>query len=375
MKINTDFFPLGLASDEGFCNRVAERQRIARNFLESRPTLLVSPRRYGKTSLALQAIVDSHLDFAVIDFFVATDLSMIIQSILNGVTDLTTSLMKTPERALKAAKEVFKHLQVTLDLGRLQVMVQPGSDSPQNQVMLVLDTLKQLESLIASQNKKAVLFFDEFQVLGQFKESMALEGALRHVAQQSKHLNFLFSGSQRHLLSTMFDDRNRPLYMLCDRIQLDRIAENEYIDYFNEAALVRWDKQMDTEVSEHILKATERHPYYVNALCSRLWLYSSPPDMKSVDRTWQIYALEEKSRIAYDLNQLSVNQRKMIIALAKQETRSISSQQFLRDHQLSSASSLQAADTLIERDYLYQDLQGFYRVLDPLLAYVVRLFY
>lgn len=375
MRIDTEFFPLGLASEEAFCNRVLERQRIQRNFLESRPTLLVSPRRYGKTSLALQAILDSHLDYAVVDFFVATDLSTIIQSILNGVTDLTTSLMKTPERALKAAKEIFKHLNVTLDLGRLQIVLQSASENTSNQVMLILETLKQLETLIASQNKQAVLFLDEFQVLGQFKESMALEGALRHVAQQSKHLNFLFSGSQRHLLSAMFDDRNRPLYMLCDRIQLDRIAAPEYLDYFNEAALIRWDKQLDIEVAEHILKLTERHPYYVNALCARLWLYSSPPDLKLVDRTWQMYALEEKSRIAYDLNQLSVNQRKLIIALSKNEARAISSQAFLRDHQLSSASSLQAADALLERDYIYQDLQGVYWVLDPLLAYVVRLFY
>jgi hypothetical protein len=379
MDETIDFFPLGLASEGAFCNRVSERARLQRNFQGSRPCLLVSPRRYGKTSLAIQAIEDSKLDYVVMDFFIATDLTMITQAILNGVAELTTRIMKTPERALRAVQEIFKHLRLSLDLGRLKVILQPDSKQPENQVILILETLKQLEKWLSEQKKQAILFFDEFQVLGQFKESSALEGALRHMAQQSRAIGFLFSGSQRHLLSIMFDDRNRPLYLLCDRIQIDRIASKHYEDYFEHAAKQnsKWDPKikLSPKLSQTILDLTESHPYYVNVLCSRLWAQTNIPTVEETQKRWHGYALEEKSRVAYDLNQLSVNQRKLMIALAKEEEVLITSQHFLQGAELSSASSLQAANVLLERDYLYLNANNKYCILDPLMRYVIKLFY
>ena len=64
-----DLFPLSIASGEAFCNRVDETSRLVRCIENRRPVLLVSPRRYGKTSLALHAIQRNKLPYAHIDFF------------------------------------------------------------------------------------------------------------------------------------------------------------------------------------------------------------------------------------------------------------------------------------------------------------------
>ena len=53
-----ELFPLRVAVDR-FCNRVEERQTLKRNIAEKRPTVLISPRRYGKSSLAHKVVHES----------------------------------------------------------------------------------------------------------------------------------------------------------------------------------------------------------------------------------------------------------------------------------------------------------------------------
>ena len=367
-----DYFPLGLAQDEAFCNRTSERAHLTHNMQTQKPTLLISPRRYGKTSLAVQALRDGDVPFAMIDFFVSPDSDSISAHVLNGVAELMTNIMKSSEKALKFAKEVFKNLEVSIDLGRLKLQLHPGSAAQQNPSLLIFDTLKQLEEALTKQKQKAALFFDEFQVLGQLKDSQGIEGAIRNVAQQSKSLSFLFSGSSRHLLSTMFDDRNRPLYLLCDRIHVTRIHSPEYLAFFDKAAQATWKKALPRETGEAILTLTAHHPYYVNVLCSRLFLKAELPTSMDAETTWHQYAQQERSRIAYDLNQLSVNQRKLLLALSSEAVGSITSQKFLQQHGLSGASSLQAMNVLVERDYVYQNDEGLFHILDPVLQYVLE---
>ncbi|MFI4956067.1 MAG: hypothetical protein ACHQAX_02535 [Gammaproteobacteria bacterium] len=113
---------------------------------------------------------------------------------------------------------------------------------------------------------KAVFFIDEFQEIGVLPDSSGIEGAIRHVAQESESLCFIFSGSNRHILATMFDDQGSPLYMLCDRINVERIHEKDYVNYLNDVSMKTWKKKLPNEVINEIFNLTEFHPYYINAL-------------------------------------------------------------------------------------------------------------
>ena len=176
--------------------------------------------------------------------------------------------------------------------------------------------LQKLDAILKKKNKKAVLFFDEFQRLCQITD-VALEGAIRHVAQESKHISFVFSGSNRHLLAQMFDDRAKPLYKLCDRITLDRMLKEHYLPFMQSKAKLQWRQQLDEEVVDAILEWTQRHPYYVNLLCHRLWFAELTPNLKTVEASWRSYCFEEKSNVMNELELLSGNQGKMLMAIAK----------------------------------------------------------
>src|SRR3990167_2891059 len=124
-----------------------------------------------------------------------------------------------------------------------------------------------------------------------------------------ENICFIFSGSNRHILATMFDDRSSPLYMLCDRITIDRISEQDYTTYLSMVASKTWGKTLEEAVTGEIFKLTEKHPYYMNVLCDKLWVYCEEhlPTIKTVDAVWRYYVLQEESKIAKELSALNTS--------------------------------------------------------------------
>ena len=71
--MSIDYFPLDVAANKAFCNRVSERQRIVSNIKMLKHTLITAPRRFGKTSLSLQSINDSKVIGHKVDLMLSTD--------------------------------------------------------------------------------------------------------------------------------------------------------------------------------------------------------------------------------------------------------------------------------------------------------------
>ncbi len=166
---------------------------------------------------------------------------------------------------------------------------------------------------------QAVLLMDEFQSVGSIAKGSGIEAAIRHVAQKTKHLTILFSGSNRKLLITMFEDENRPLYKLVGKCSLKESIRKHYHEHLQKAAVSAWKNRLEDEILNEILSLTERHPFYVNKLCDRIWSLNkkSPPSLKAVSQAWIEIIEEEKSDAIKDILQLSAGQKAVLTQIAK----------------------------------------------------------
>jgi len=170
--------------------------------------------------------------------------------------------------------------------------------------------------------------------------------------------------------------------MLCDKLLLNRIAANDYDIYIQEAATDKWQTQLDKALLNKIFSLTECHAFYLNLLCNELWKSDQAPIINDVSAAWHTCYDVEKRRLMSEIGKLTINQQKVIKALAVNPTQQPSSQQFLSQVELSISSVRLALRTLIERDVIYQISQedsrlpavraGQYRLIDPLLAYMLR---
>jgi len=234
-----------------------------------------------------------------------------------------------------------------------------------------LKALEKLQELARKKRKVVILFFDEFQVLGEVVHDHSIEAAIREAAQKSTHTAYVFSGSHRHLIHQMFYDKKRPFYKLCDLIVLNRIEAESYQTYIQHAAKIRWKKELNTEAMNILLLLTERHSYYVNKLCSLLWL-GDYPNAETVQQHWHQYVLENKALIEREMELLSLNQRKILILLASEgATDEPYGKNFAYKLNLSMSSIARAMKTLYERDYLYQEKEGKIKILDPLIKHAL----
>src|SRR3990167_643207 len=95
-----NYFPTKLAKGLAFCNRQAELNRLKYNIETVNPALIISPRRYGKTSLALRAFELLNWPYVQVDLYKAFSEEDIEKFILNGIGILLGKLEKTPKKLI-----------------------------------------------------------------------------------------------------------------------------------------------------------------------------------------------------------------------------------------------------------------------------------
>lgn len=375
----TDYFPLGIAKGYAFCNRVGERQRLVKNIKAHQHTLITSPRRYGKTSLVLFVLEKLGIPYAKVDLFVALDAKACEEQLIHGIQKLFAQITTKPERILTQVREYFAHTKKRWTIGFKGVHLELIPDNDSDIATNIMDALLALESVLAKKRQRAVFFIDEFQEIGALPSAKALEGAIRHVAQETQYLLFVFSGSNRHLLTYMFDDKSRPLYLLCERIILDRISETHYSEFIKKVAQKTWKKPLSDETLAIIFTLTERHPYYVNVICNALWKHyedkSQPPDVPAVKKYWQEYIYTERTRISRELSQLSFGQRKILTAIAFGYNTELTGKTFLQRVGVTGPSVITALDVLEEHDLVGKKEDGSYFTIDPLMKASLQFFY
>ena len=374
-NLHSDWFPTGLVTEEGFCNRDKERTHLKRNIVAGRHTLLVAPRRYGKSSLVKQVIIENKAVYGEADLFVAADTKRIQLRIISGIHDIINqikgSIKSKLDTLITLLNESSSAWSVSIHGLKIQFNLTKDKDPASN----LLDALTALELFLEKKKKKAVLFIDEIQIISEVKEFRALEGAIRHVAQKSKYLTLIFAGSRRHMVHEMFNNDSRPLYHICEQIHLERISATHYKTHLNNLAQKRWNHELSDNALNNILSATERHPYYVNLLCFQLWELDKHPSEEKVIQTWNNVAIESRAGIIGQLDGLSQPQIKILIYIAEGNTSNLTSRDSIRKIDLSGSHINTLLKALVEKDILEKLPNNEYMILNPMIKTILALYY
>ncbi len=367
----TNYFPTKLAKGYAFCNRKIELTRLKHDIDTVAPALIISPRRYGKTSLSLRAFEQLKISYVQVDLYKAFCEEDIERYILNGIGVLLGKLETAPKKLITLAGEFFSniHINVSIEKEGLKLDFSKRNKSP---VDNILNALEKLHELAKKRKQKVILYLDEFQSVGEVCSNHAIEAAIREVAQKSEYICFVFSGSDRHLIEQMFNDKKKPFYNLCDVISLDRISETDYVAYLQKASKARWANTLLQKTIDEIIRCTERHAYYLNKLCSLLWLQDQPT-LNCVRTTWDSFVIENKSAVERELALLTINHRKILTHIAKRDgVKEPFGKLFLSQINMSNSSAARAMKLLIDKDYIFISPDtNEHRVLDPLMRSVL----
>lgn len=372
MPSSNNLFPQGHAVGKSFCNRKKEREQLANSFHSGEHMVLVAPRRYGKSSLIKQVLLDTKIPGKRIDLLPATNILFVNKAIKLCFTELATEIAP---KTKNAKEKLIQHLsdynpKITFNLFGQKLELSSVQATEQG----IIDMLTALDTLANKVNKNIVICFDEFQQVGLLKNHHSIEASIRHAIESSKNITYIFSGSSRHLLSQMFNTKSRPLYHLCELMELDRIGMEEYLPILVSRAKQRWNVKIKETIIEEILNLTKCHPYYVNALCRQLWKIEPSPSRAKVQDIWLQYIKTQSNWIGDDLARMTPNQRNIMAALAYAPVNEPFAHEFCDRVKMGASSVKKTLSFLLKQDFAHRDTDLYYKVLDPAIeAFLIQI--
>lgn len=272
--MKTKYFTFGeTALDNNFIDRTKETARLTANMENGINTILVSPRRWGKSSLVekvARLINKNSKDIKVVlmDAFLCRD-------DLEFLKTFSTEVIKqTSTRWEEWANNVKQFLS------GLGPKISFGTD-PVSDFSIALDysdkelTMKEVLNLpqkIAQKHKcHIVVCIDEFQQIAEFGDSLNFQKKLRSYWQHQDSVSYCLYGSKKHILTKMFSKQSMPFYKFGDMVFLKKIDTTYWIDYiirqFKSSG-----KQCPEEFAARICETVENHSSYVQQLAWLVWL-------------------------------------------------------------------------------------------------------
>ena len=371
-----NYFPIGLVTKEAFIGRKEAIHWLSQNIQNKIHTLILAPRRYGKSSLALMALKQMKTPYAELDLQLCRSASAIEAKLIHAVETLISDLYEEKQSFLKLAETYLKKSHKKWDIGLkglVHISIEPNqNDTSADNIITALELL----DLAAQKVKKlTTIFIDEIQEITELDDNLEIQGAIRHFAQKSQNVCFIFSGSNRRLLIHMFDDSKMPLYQLCDKIILDRIPAPEYHTYIQKVAVKTWGQKLNQTIIDTILATSQRHPRRTYNLCLYLWRISmiknKPPTQKDVHNAWEkLLSIEVKGIRSY-LAKLSTVQLKTMAYIAQVSGQDLRGKQALRHIDASAAAITKALQVLEDQDLVGLE-DGQYFIIDPAVRTVLE---
>ncbi len=365
------YFPTGIVTGEAFCNRQKERDYLKRRSEQNAHVVLMSPRRYGKSSLIAQFTYDQDAPCISVDLLPATSGKYVKNAIVDAVAQLLDRIMPKPTASKQKIMSYFARMDPVIELSAFgqKLKLNPQEKTPEETIMKLL---MQLDEAAKFLEKRIIFVIDEFQQIATLEDSHSLEASIRHAVERSKYVFYIFSGSNRTLLEEMFKNKDRPLYHLCDEMKLGRISKEQYIPFIEKAAKKRWKKGLPNESIERMLYLTERHPYYLNRLCRMLWDAEAPPDADNIETTWLQYVEAQKiDWVSETISQLTANQITVLVGLAQFSEKETMSKGFAGKLEMALSSIQRTMHSLLRKDFIYKDEDRYYQILNPVIKTIL----
>ena len=254
---------------ESFCNREKEMSELFKYIKGSQNVLLFSHRRYGKSSLIRQVFNDiqgNNLDIGTMHVELYGTLSEkdFISRTFQSLNQLESNL----NRLLKSISTTLKNVKLSLSIDPATgaASVSPSFGAVNEKIFL-----EELMNILLkySQKRKLVVAYDEFQEVANYSEE-GFEKRLRSFIQQHSNICYIFSGSQRHLITEMFNATNRAFYKLAESFPLGKIETKHYIPWAQKLFRKK-NVHLDAAFIEEIVSRFENHPMYIQNVLFHLW--------------------------------------------------------------------------------------------------------
>lgn len=353
-----------------FADREADLERLVGDLGAGQKVFLISPRRYGKSSLVHRALSTLSRHGALTVTLTVSSYSSYVAFLEGYTRALATVETKWPRvRAwlTDVVTSTRPELRYETD-GHLSVAF-PAVRTAREVSRLANEVFDLPGRLAADRKRTVVVALDEFQAIDAF-DGGQVEHALRAAAQQQRTVGYVFAGSEPSLMEKMIGPR-RPFYKAGPVIRLEKISPTVFADFI-EARFARSGIRAEPGLGAAIVDLAGNLPYDVQRLAHETWddvrtASGRKAGLEQLHATLTRLLAEQDTLFEAVWQRLTLGQRAVLRAVVLQGGRELLSADVRARHRLGGPSSIQASlSALMKQDVLLKEGQQ-YVVVDSLL--------
>ncbi len=346
-----------VVEDEFFTDRVQELERVKQALDSENHLILISPRRFGKSSLVYKALSQLNRPSIEIDLMKVLSVEDLAAQLLKGVFRI---------RPVEKLKQFLSHFRILPT-----VSVNPVTDAidvtfnPSVNAQVALEDVLDLVEKISSPEQRLIVVLDEFQEIVNIQKG--LDRQLRAVMQRQKGLNYVFLGSQESMMTEIFEQKKSPFYHFGQLMYLHKIPFDDFCQYICQRLpdISRASKSeqddLKNRIARDILSFTRCHPYYTQQLAAAVFnlMQYGDIDCEVVNKAIEVQLTEHD--LDYERLWLSMNMtdRKILMALSRGDSK-------ITGANLRTSTTYSALQRLVKKGYVVKT--DSFEVEDPFFA-------
>ena len=357
-----------LATKENFIDRNEDRAMLKQLLTSHINVMLISPRRWGKSSLvkrSMEELTSEKNDIKVcfIDAFSISSEAEFYRTFASKVIECASSKFeKWAEDAKNLLNGVIPQLvikdQVT-DFMAFDIKFKPEEKDK-------LTILQLPETLAKKKGIKIIVCIDEFQQLSNLAEYKDMEGKMRSVWQQQELTTYCLYGSKRHMMMDIFNNSNNPFYRFGQVVFLDKITKNNWMPFIIEG-FRKTNKHISEDYASQICDIVECHSWYLQQLSFFIWT-KTEKEVTADDFNYGVKQLLNINTPMFqsDINKLTPAQLELLRAIAAGETK-FSSAEVNSKYNLGNPNTLaKNKRSLQEQDIIEKTKDNTFHFVDPI---------
>lgn len=357
-----------------FVDREAELERLVADLASGQKVFLISPRRYGKSSLVRQACaVLGRRKIATLEFTVSSFSSYV--AFLEGYARALVGLESHAARARSWLQDLFTGIKPEIRLeadqsGAGLTVAFPAVRTQRDAARLAEEVFALPGRIAAHLGRRVVIALDEFQGIAAFNGG-SVEQALRAAVQRQRQVGYVFAGSEPSLMDQMIGPK-RPFYKAGPVMRLQKIPADVFANFvdqrFRESGL-----SPAPGLGTAIVDLAGNLPYDVQRLAHETWddvasARRRRVSLEDLHATLHRLLAEQDTICEAVWQRLTLPQRAVLRAVVLEQGVELLGADARERHRLGQASSVQASLVALQReDLIARDDTGRYLVVDSLM--------
>src|SRR5215510_1749350 len=361
-----------------FVDRVIELDRLVGDLAAGQKVFLISPRRYGKSSLVRRALAAMSRKGALTVEVTVSSFSSYV-AFLEGYARALAAAETKWDRARTWLRDAISSTRIDLSAdarvdptghGTASMRVAfPNARTDRDISRLAQEVFALPARLAETRRRKVVVALDEFQAIGGFNGG-SVEHAMRAAVQHQREVGYVFAGSEPTLMERMLTPR-RPFYKAGPVMRLDKIPADEFAAFID-ARFAASGMRPEPGLGMAIVDLAGNLPYDVQRLAHETWddvrgVGGKRAGLDHLHATLSRLLSEQEILFEAVWQRLTLAQRGALRAVVLQDGRELLSSGVRTRHRLGGPSTVQAALGALMRDDVVTREGDRYAVVDSLL--------